>query len=137
MKDQALSPHGIGAADKRIASWPLISIACLSPKAWASDPIQGTREKAAEELVQTKLDSDFYRFARLKELFPKRETKGIEKIEGGDAYAVVMTAGDVSQTYYFDQKTNLLVRVDQIAVTTGAKFRYRPFCRTIENLKEF
>lgn len=96
-------------------------------KAWASDPIQGTREKTAEELVQTKLDSDFYRFARLKELFPKRETKGIEKIEGSDAYAVVMTAGDVSQTYYFDQKTNLLVRLDQIAVTPGGKIPVQTF----------
>ncbi|HEX9927218.1 MAG TPA: hypothetical protein VGB02_01615 [Pyrinomonadaceae bacterium] len=96
-------------------------------KAWASDPIQGTREKTAEELAQTKLDSDFYRFARLKELFPKRETKGIEKIEGSDAYAVVMTAGDVSQTYYFDQKTNLLVRVDQIAVTPQGKIPVQTF----------
>jgi hypothetical protein len=96
-------------------------------KAWASDPIQGTREKNAEELVQTKLDSDFYRFARLKELFPKRETKGIEKIEGSDAYAVLMTAGDVSQTYYFDQKTNLLVRVDQIAVTPEGKIPVKTF----------
>ena len=90
-------------------------------KAWASDPIQGTREKTGEELTQAKMDADFYRFARLKELFPKRETKGVEKIEGADAYAIVLTAGDVSQTYYFDQKTNLLLRVDQVAVTPEGK----------------
>lgn len=90
-------------------------------KSWAVDPINGAREKTGEELAQTKLESDFYRFVRLKQLFPKRETRGVEKVDGADAYAVVMTAGDISQTYYFDQKTNYLVRIDQIAVTPEGK----------------
>lgn len=90
-------------------------------RAWSSDPIQGEREKTGDELAQTKLEGDFYRFIRLKQLFPKRETKAIEKVDGSDAYAVVLTAGEIVQTYYFDAKTNLLVRVDQIADTPAGK----------------
>jgi hypothetical protein len=90
-------------------------------KSWTTDPINGAREKTGEELAQTKLDADFYRFAKLKELFPKREVKGLEKVDGADAYAVVMTAGDIVQTYYFDAKTNYLVRIDQVAVTPEGK----------------
>ena len=90
-------------------------------KAWSSDPFHGAREKTGEELLQTKIDADFYRFARLKEIFTKRELKGVEKVGGADAYAVVMSVGGVSHTYYFDAKTNLLVRVDQIAVTPEGK----------------
>lgn len=91
-------------------------------KGWSSNPIQGVREKSGDELKQSAQDSDFYRFVKLKELFPKRETKGLEKVDGADAYAVVMTAtGGDAQTYYFDAKTNFLVRVDQIAVTPEGK----------------
>jgi outer membrane lipoprotein-sorting protein len=96
-------------------------------KSWSVDPINGAREKTGEELAQTKLNSDFYRFVRLKELFPKRETKGIEKVEGADAYAVVLTAGDTAQTYYFDAKTNYLVRIDQTVVSPEGKAPAKTF----------
>lgn len=96
-------------------------------KAWSADPINGAREKTGEELAQTKLNSDFYRFIQFKELFPKRETKGVEKVEGSDAYAVVMTAGDITETYYFDQKTNYIVRIDRILVSPEGKQPTRVF----------
>lgn len=80
---------------------------------WTINPLQGNREKTGDELIQTKLTADFYRDANLEKLFPKMELKGIEKVDGKDAYVIVGTPEKVSpQTFYFDKETGLLVRQD-------------------------
>lgn len=103
-------------------------------KAWAADPINGVREKSGEELDQVRRNSDLYRYARLKEQFPKRETKGVEKVDGADAYVVVMT-GDTTETYYFDQKTNYLVRIDQTVVAPQGKAPSHTFLSDYRKVK--
>lgn len=86
--------------------------------AWAVNPIQGNREKAGIELLQSKLINDFYRDVRLEKLFPKIELKGIEKVGEKDAYVVVATPDGVpAETWYFDTKTGLMLRSDITAVT--------------------
>jgi outer membrane lipoprotein-sorting protein len=81
--------------------------------AWAQDPQSGLREKTGRELAQTKLDNDFYRDLRLKELYAKLEVKGKEKVNGRDAVVVVGIPAEGSpDTMYFDAETWLLIRSD-------------------------
>ncbi|MDQ4120538.1 MAG: hypothetical protein M3209_03725 [Acidobacteriota bacterium] len=103
-------------------------------KGWLSDPVQGVREKSADEVAQAKLDSDFYRFVRLKELYPKREVKGIENVGGADAYIVELKAGDIYETYYFDVKTGLLVRLDQTISSPEGKVPAKTFLSDYRNV---
>lgn len=81
--------------------------------AWSINPLQGSREKAGPELAQTKLLNSFYRDIDLDKLYPKLEVKGIENVDGKDAYILAASAEGVpAETLYFDVKTGLLVRSD-------------------------
>ena len=52
--------------------------------AWSQDPQSGLREKTGAELAATKLDADFYKPLRLKQLYPKITLKGKEKVGDKD-----------------------------------------------------
>jgi outer membrane lipoprotein-sorting protein len=80
---------------------------------WSSDPQSGLRELSGSELAAAKLDAEFYRDIKLKELYPKMELKGKEKIASGDAYVIIATPASGSpDTMYFDAQSGLLVRQD-------------------------
>jgi outer membrane lipoprotein-sorting protein len=80
---------------------------------WSSDPQSGMRELGASEVAAAKLDSDFYRDIKLKELYPKLELKGKEKLPAGEAYVIIATPATGSpETLYFDTQSGLLVRQD-------------------------
>ena len=82
--------------------------------AWAQDPMNGLREKSGVELARTKLDADFYRFTRLKQLFPKMELKGKEKVEDHETYVILATPAEGNpEKMYFDTQSGLLVRLDR------------------------
>lgn len=86
--------------------------------AWSVNPIQGSRERSGAELAQAKLTNDFYRDIRLDKLFPKIETKGVEKVGDKDAYVLVATAPDLpSETWYFDMKSGILLRSDVTTIS--------------------
>ena len=81
--------------------------------AWAQDPQSGLREKTGTELAEVKLDEDFYRAVKLKELYSKRELKGVESVGGREAYVVVLTpTGGSAEKLYFDKENGLLVQRD-------------------------
>lgn len=81
--------------------------------AWATNPIQGSREKTGVELAQAKLSGNFHREINLEKLFPKMELKGIEKVGSKDAYVIVATAENLPpETWYFDTVNGLMVRSD-------------------------
>jgi hypothetical protein len=85
--------------------------------AWAINPIQGSRERTGAELLQTKLMSNFYRDVNLDKLYPKMEVKGIEKVNGKDAYVVTATPdGLPAATMYFDVQSGLIVRSDNTLI---------------------
>ncbi|HJQ24522.1 MAG TPA: hypothetical protein VKA60_11450 [Blastocatellia bacterium] len=89
---------------------------------WSSDPQTGLREMSGGELAQTKLGSDFYRDVKLKELYPKRTVKGVEKVGDRDAYVVEATSADgITETMYFDTQSGLLVRTDADAESPQGK----------------
>lgn len=80
---------------------------------WDQMPQSGVRDLAGAELEARKLDMDFYRPLRLKELYPDRTVKGRQKVGERDAWLI--EAKPVSGTvekWYFDVDNGLLLRQD-------------------------
>jgi hypothetical protein len=107
---------------------------------WSMNPLQGNRDKAAAELTQAKLISDFYREIELNRLYPKIEVKGLDKVGDAAVYKVVATpeGGLPPETWYFDIKTGLLLRSDATLVTpegsTGVKNYFEDY-REVDGVK--
>lgn len=81
--------------------------------AWAQEPQSGLREKTGAELASTKLEADFYRPIRLKQLYPKITVTGTEKVAEKDAFVLEATPAEGSpEKWYFDAASGLLVRID-------------------------
>lgn len=97
--------------------------------AWIVNPLQGNRDKAGEELAQTKLSYDFSRETNLEKLYPKMEVRGIEKVGTNDAYAVLATpaGGLPAETFYFDTKSGLLVRRDGTSISPEGRQEAKTF----------
>jgi zinc protease len=80
---------------------------------WSNDPQNGFREKAGAELASTKLDSDFYKPIRLKQLYPTIVVKGTDKVGDKEVYVLVATPTESSpETWYFDTQSGLILRED-------------------------
>ena len=95
---------------------------------WSANPLQGNRDKTGEELLQTKLISNFHREINLEKLYPKMEVKGIEKIGEKDAYVVVGTPeGLAPETFYFDKQSGLILRTDSVFVSPEGKMPAKTF----------
>lgn len=85
---------------------------------WAINPIQGNRDKSGSEFLQSQLNANFYRDTKLDKLFSKIEVKGVEKVDGREAYVVSAVAdGLPPETWYFDTQTGLMVRSDLTAIS--------------------
>jgi zinc protease len=81
--------------------------------AWAQDPTSGLREKGGVELATARLDAEFHKELKLRELYPKMELKGREKVGEREAYVVLATPPEGSaEKWYFDAESGLLVRSD-------------------------
>jgi outer membrane lipoprotein-sorting protein len=81
--------------------------------AWNQDPQTGLRELTGNELALQKREADFFRAVKLKELYPKRELKGKEKVGEREAYvveAVPSEGGPVKM--YFDTENSLLTKIE-------------------------
>jgi hypothetical protein len=82
--------------------------------AWSQEPTSGLREKTGTELADTRLDSEFYKPIKMKQLYPKLTLKGKEKVGDKDAYVIEATPAEGSpEKWYFDAQSGLLVRTDQ------------------------
>ena len=102
--------------------------------AWSINPLQGSRDKSGEELVQTKLRYDFYRDINLDKLYPKIELKGTEKVGANEAYVLIATPDNLpSETFYFDTKSGLLIRQDITATSPEGKTPSKNF---FEDMRE-
>jgi outer membrane lipoprotein-sorting protein len=81
--------------------------------AWSQDPQNGLREKTGLELAATKLDAEYYRPLKLKQLYPKITVKGKDKVGDKDAYVLEATPAEgAAESWYFDATTGLLARID-------------------------
>jgi hypothetical protein len=142
-----ISPMGLKGTFEQIASAPDRSMTTMSitglgdliegydgKTAWAINPIQGSRERTGAELLQTKLMSNFYRDVNLDKLYPKMEVKGIEKVNGKDAYVVTATPdGLPAATMYFDVQSGLIVRSDNTLIAPEGQQQVSIF---IEEMKQ-
>lgn len=78
---------------------------------WNWDPDSGPSDMSPADLMAMKLESDFYRDIRLKELYPKISVKGKEKVGSREAYVVEAPRQDGSvEKMYFDTQSGLLVQ---------------------------
>ena len=84
--------------------------------AWSLNVTEtGFRELHGADLAAVRRDAEFYREIKLRELYPTMSVAGIAKVGGRDAYIVDArpTEGS-SETLYFDVRSGLLVRRDQV-----------------------
>jgi hypothetical protein len=104
---------------------------------WSVNPIQGSREKTGEELLQTKLTSAFNREINLDKHYSKMEVKAADKLGERDVYVVVATpslTGLSPETFYFDKQTGLLLRTDGTIVSPEGKMSYQTFYEDVREI---
>ncbi len=96
--------------------------------AWSSNPLQGTRDKTGDELVQSKLINNFNREINLDKLYSNWTVKGVEKVGDKDAYVLTATsAGLAAETFYFDKQTGLLLRTDGTLISPEGNMAAKSF----------
>jgi zinc protease len=78
---------------------------------WNWDPDSGPSDMSPADLAAMKLEADFYRDIRLKELYPKISLKGKERVGDHEAYVVEAPHEDgSSEKMYFDTASGLLIQ---------------------------
>lgn len=81
--------------------------------AWSQSPQEGLREKTGAELASVKLDSEFLKAIKIKQLYPKLVVKGKDKVGDKEVYVLEATPVESSvEIWYFDAQTGLMVRQD-------------------------
>jgi outer membrane lipoprotein-sorting protein len=81
--------------------------------AWAVDPQNGMRDKSGVELAATKLDAEFLKPVKIKQLYPKIVVKGKDKVGDKEVYVLEATPVESSvEIWYFDTQTGLILRED-------------------------
>lgn len=89
---------------------------------WSQEPQSEARVMTGAELASTKVDADFYKEIRLRELFPKLTFKGTEKVGSKTTYKLEGVSKEgYSETMYFDVESGLLVRTDSTEETPEGK----------------
>lgn len=90
--------------------------------AWTVNPIQGSRVKSGEELLQTKRNSMFAREANLDKIYGSLTVRGIEKVGDRETYVVVASSkGLPDDILYFDAENGLMLRSDSIVISPEGK----------------
>ncbi len=85
---------------------------------WEKNPDSGTHAMSKADLAVAQRDHHFYREVRLKELYPKMESAGADKLNGRAVYVVEATpAAGPAEKLYFDAESGLLVKRDYERVT--------------------
>jgi hypothetical protein len=96
--------------------------------AWDSNPQQGVQELSGAMLASRKRNAQFYRWLRLRELFPKLELKGAAKVGDRDAYFVEATPAEgAPEKFYFDTQTGLLLRRDTSVDTPDGTITFESY----------
>ena len=78
---------------------------------WTEDAQTGVREKAGQELVESRRAATFPRELRLKEMYSTMKIAGQEKVGANEAIVIIATPSNGSDVQmFFDVQTGLLVR---------------------------
>jgi hypothetical protein len=118
------------AAVERLQKAPNLAVTTYRAPAYAiSDGFDGTtawsQNQAGRVTEPVKLDigraaraADFYEPLNLKQEYPQLTVRGIEKVNGRDAYWLVgVPSGDKPESLYFDTQTGLLLRKQTVLPT--------------------
>ena len=99
-------------------------------KGWTETPDGTVTEKKERELVNKKIDADFYAYLNFKKNYPTIELQGVEQVAGKKVFAVRMTPkkGD-TDTFYFDAATGLVAGVASTAEMQGQEVKTRVLFR--------
>jgi hypothetical protein len=102
--------------------------------AWAQGQNGRVTEQPKPDADRAKRSADFYEPLNLKQEFASLVVRGIETINGHDAYAVVGTPqGDNPETLYFDVQSGLLLRRTTYVTTPAGG---SPFRRTFDDYRD-
>lgn len=87
--------------------------------AWNADPQQGTSELTGNRLADARLEAAFGGALRWKDLYPKAEVTGTEKVDGRDCWAVKLTPAEGDPvTRCYDAQTFLPVKMTAMGNTS-------------------
>jgi hypothetical protein len=85
---------------------------------WHSDPQTGLTDLTGDKLATVKMEAQFLGDLRFKELYPKSEVTGQEKVGGRDCWVLKLTSVEgKNSTRYYDAETFLLVKASETADT--------------------
>lgn len=102
--------------------------------AWSQNPQEGLREKTGAELAAAKLDAEFLKPVKIKQLYPKLAVKGKDKVGDKEVYVVEATPADGSaEIWYFDAQSGLMLRQDVERESPQGKQAIQSF---MDNYKE-
>ncbi len=89
---------------------------------WSQEPQEEARAMTGAELASTKVDADFYKDIRLREIFPKLTFNGAAKVGDKLTYKLTGISKDgYSETMYFAVDSGLLLRTDSIEESPAGK----------------
>ncbi len=94
--------------------------------AWIEDPINGLRELAGPDLERVRLEADFHRPLKWRELYAAVEFAGVQHVAGRQAYVLRLTPRRGKPAlHYYDAESFLLVRQDLVQETTQGTIEVR------------
>ena len=86
--------------------------------AWSQDQAGRVTEPVKLDVGRAARAADFYEPLNLKREYPQMTVRGIEHVNGHDAYVVVgIPQGDLPESLYFDMNTGLLLRKQTVLPT--------------------
>jgi photosynthetic reaction center cytochrome c subunit len=86
--------------------------------AWSQDQAGRVTEPVTVDVGRAARAADFYEPLNLKREYPQMTVRGIEQVNGHDAYLVVaVPQGDLPESLYFDMNTGLLLRKQTVLPT--------------------
>ncbi len=86
--------------------------------AWEITMMMGPQVKEGQEKIDMLRDATFDAAVQWRKLYNKAECVALETIDGKPCYKIIMTPNEGKpRTFYYDQSSNLLVKVEAVAET--------------------
>jgi hypothetical protein len=103
--------------------------------AWENSAVMGPKLRSGEELRYHLREATFNEPLHWHDIYKKAETVGVEKVEDVDCYKVEMTPNEGKvETWYFDQKTALLIKMFRTSITTMGEVKGEYILKDYKNV---
>ncbi|HUV36570.1 MAG TPA: hypothetical protein VMX58_06495 [Patescibacteria group bacterium] len=102
--------------------------------AWENSLMSGPQIKKGTERGDIKRDAVFDKYINWRELYKEVACTGIDTLDGGPAYKVLMTPNEGNeQTIFFDKESGLIVRIESVVETPMGTV---PFVTTLNDYRD-